>query len=144
MHFDARWLIPNRVFCLSLQGTLTAESLDDALTRCRAVLVQERETPVHVILDLTSTQRDETMIVRLKQAVDELRKMHPAPPRAGWTVIADPMPNQIVKSIGASITQVIKIRTRFTTGVQEGLDFLRRIDSSLPAADTEPNTNTPS
>ncbi|MCC6614761.1 MAG: hypothetical protein IT320_14875 [Anaerolineae bacterium] len=139
MQFEARWLVPNRVYCLSLQGRLTAESLDEALARCRVVVAQERAEPVHVILDLTATQRDETMIVRLKQAVDELRKMHPAPPLAGWTVIADTMPNQIVKSIGASITQVIKIRTRFTTSVQEGLDFLRRIDSSLPAAGAELN-----
>ena len=142
MPFDARWLIPNRVFCLGLQGSLTAESLDSALAECRTVLAQAHEAPVHIILDLTATQRDESMIVKLKQSVDELRKMHPAPPHAGWTVIADAMPNQIVKSIGASITQVIKIRTRFTTGVQEGLDFLRRIDSTLPAADAKLNSPT--
>ncbi|MCA9903165.1 MAG: hypothetical protein KC547_04855 [Anaerolineae bacterium] len=141
MHSDVRWLIPDRVFCMRLAGTLTPENLDAALAQCRALLAQDHVAPVHVILDLTATQRDETMIVKLKQSVDELRKMHPPPPQAGWTIIADSMPNQIVKSIGASITQVIKIRTRFTTGVQEGLDFLRRIDATLPAADQELNTS---
>jgi hypothetical protein len=45
------------------------------------------------------------------------------------------MPNQIVKAIGASITQVIRIRTRFVTHVDEAVDFLRKFDSSLPTSD---------
>jgi hypothetical protein len=51
---------------------------------------------------------------------------------AGWTVIADPLPNQIVKSIGATATQVIRVRTRFITSVEEGVAFLRQIDETLP------------
>ncbi len=132
MAFEAVWLIPERVFCIRLSGTLTAEALDEALTRFQAVLKRESSLATHVILDLTPSQRDETLLPKLKKTIDELRNMHPPAPRAGWTVIVDTMPNQIVKSIGASITQVIRIRTRFLTNVDEALPFLRQIDATLP------------
>ena len=132
MTFESVWLIPERVYRIRLFGELTAESLDEALAQFQAVLGREFSLPTHVILDLTTSQRDETSLPKLKKSIDELRKLHPPVPRAGWTVIADTMPNQIVKSIGASVTQVIRIRTRFLTSSDEAIEFLRQIDATLP------------
>ena len=46
MHSDVRWLIPDRVFCMRLAGTLTPENLDAALAQCRALLAQDHVAPV--------------------------------------------------------------------------------------------------
>jgi hypothetical protein len=134
MAFESGWMIPERVYCVRLSGELTAASLDEALAQFQVVLGRDSSLATHVILDLTPARRDETILPKLKKTIDELRKMHPPVPRAGWTVIADTMPNQIVKSIGASVTQVIRIRTRFLTDSDEALTFLRQIDTTLPPA----------
>lgn len=135
MHMEVRWLIAKRIVCISLIGELTEQALDQAVDQARVLLANAPANAVHVLLDITHAQRDDSIIPRLKRAVDEMRGLQPPPPLAGWTIVADPMPNQIVKAIGASITQVIRIRTRFVTHVDEAVDFLRKFDSSLPASD---------
>jgi hypothetical protein len=136
MESEVHWLIPQRIIRVAPQGQLTAAALDAAVEHSRHALAHETAHPVHILLDLTATQRDETLIVKIKQTVDELRGLQPAPPRAGWTIVIDTMPNQIVKSIGASITQAIRVRTRFVTQVVDAVEFLEKIDPTLSSAGT--------
>jgi hypothetical protein len=129
---ETRWLVAGRIFCVTIRGALTLDLLQAALDQFRAVLNGVTDKPVHCVLDLTPATRNDEILHDVKLAVDVLRKMQPALPLAGWTVIADPLPNQIVKSIGATATQVIRVRTRFITSVEEGVAFLRQIDETLP------------
>jgi hypothetical protein len=131
MLLDARWLIPGRVYYLAPHGMLDAVTLSAVLERAQAIFPSFQSSVIHLILDFNNAQREESLIPQLKAALDAVRKLHPAPPLAGWTIIIDPAPNQIVKSIGASATQVIRLRTRYMSELAPALEFLYGVDETL-------------
>jgi hypothetical protein len=131
MALDVRWLIAGRIVYIAPQGELDADALSEVVARARDVFTPTQVVPIHLIVDLNHAQREDTLIPALKEMLELVRKLQPAPPLAGWTIFLDPAPNQIVKSIGASATQVIRLRTRYMSEMALAVEFLYEIDETL-------------
>src|SRR5262249_44343349 len=118
------WYVENRVMMVAAQGDYTDEeliALDDQVIK---YLDQSTAPLVHMVMD-----RQETTHIPSIKSVTMVK--WPKHPRYGWTLVVGST-NPFQRFVVALANNFFKGRQRNFDSLDEALDFLNHVDSTLP------------
>lgn len=118
------WLVEGHLILAKGWYALKSEELADFDARVLAMLEKTPRPLVHGIHDYSEAQAMPPMkdLVQLKSG------RHP---RIGWVIVVG-LDDRMMKFFVSIALQIFRVRVRFMDSVQEGLDFLQDVDSTLP------------
>ena len=138
MPFELSWYLENRVILLASQANNSDENLLDMDQKVIDYLNQSSAPLVHLIMDQRkapppSSSRAASQIKLASQL------KWPKHPKYGWAIMVGPT-NSLQRFVIAVATNFFKVRQRSFDTMDEALDFLNDIDSSLPTLRTNKMT----
>ena len=124
MPVEVSWYIEDRIIYSSYSGNVT---IDDVRKGTQAVkkLAYEGTPLVHNIADMLEIDTFPKNIRQIRSVIEQLDNNI-----LGWTLIINH--NKLLRFIVSSISQLAKARFRIFESGDEALDFLYRMDTSLP------------
>jgi hypothetical protein len=122
------WLLKDRIIYVHLSGTVGEVDLREGntfISRCLA----ESNYPVHIQFDCKDVQRITFSVVQIRNELHYLQ--HPA---LGWVVIfgMTGVVEHMIEFLSTVVTRLTGLQVYSAETSEEGLAFLRRVDSSLP------------
>lgn len=127
MAYRLSWLIPERVILVQLSGVIDEASVlecDGHLVR----MLEEADSGTAQVHQIMMFGRD---IERTPNTGVYTRLSAPQHPRNGW-LIAVGTTKPVMKLIGSLAAQLIRMRARRMDTMFEALDFLYKMDSTMP------------
>jgi len=124
MPHQVNWYLENRVIFLSSYGEITDQDLLGVDQPIIDYMNHSDATLVHLIVDAANMTTPPSFKV-----VSQLK--WPKHPQYGWAIIIG-LKNPIQRFFVAVATNVFKTRQRMFNTLDEALDFLNEIDSTLP------------
>ena len=131
MSHQLSWYLENRVLLLTSEGESSDQDLldiDQSVINC---LEQSTAPLVHLIMDRTNAPPVTSSKVAAQIKLASQLKW-PKHPKYGWAIMVGPT-NSLQRFIVAVATNFFKVRQRMFNTMDESLDFLNDIDSSLPS-----------
>ena len=122
------WLIENKVVLGKPEGDPSPDDLEQASATYRTLFDASSAPLIHVLVDESKL---ETLPVSMKVLADTLDFLKH--PRMGWFILFgndDPMKN----FVSSTVTGVNQVRHRRFATIEESLEFLAMVDSTLPSA----------
>lgn len=120
------WVLESRVIYLRLEGRITGDELirydDEMVSRLDHV---GADLPVHFIEDVKGLTNAPPLTAALKLKM--LRD-----PRLGWSISIGAVRNPVLRLIYQSLMVTMGIRWRDVASLQQALEYLHRVDDSLP------------
>ncbi|MBE2270614.1 MAG: hypothetical protein IAE80_20420 [Anaerolinea sp.] len=130
MSYKLSWLLENRIILITYDGVFTKADLETYLKesldmRDRANAVLGAGGPlVHTVTDARRMTKQDLSLQEALKVVETLRKQ-----RVGWSIyIAANKLDQFLAGVGH---QFAGVRYRSVSTVQEGIDFLKKVDDTL-------------
>ena len=130
MTLQLSWYLENRVILLTIHGENSEKELFDVDRLVINYLNQSSAPLVHCILDQTNA----IVLPTFKAAaliMTTTKLKWPNHPQYGWAIIIG-QTHPLLRFVTAVATSFFKIRQRGFRSMDEGLDFLNAIDSTLP------------
>ena len=124
MPFQYQWLIEGRVVYARAWGERTVEEIEESSAAVLKYL-EEGKPLVHVIRDETGVTSAPANLGKLKTMVEVAR--HPA---MGW-IINIGESGKVTDYVSGLVIRVARARFRKMPSVQEAMDFLLMVDSTL-------------
>jgi hypothetical protein len=124
MPYTLRWLAAEKVVFQVVSGNFTVAELVASDADLVACLDQSTAPLVHMLVDLSGLSS-----VPLVGAFKDIPSLKH--PRMGWYICFG-ISNKMLQSILYLVGQVFKVRYRFFNTPEEALDFLQKVDSTLP------------
>lgn len=126
MPYQTSWLVEDRVLYVELYGTLSSDDFHAMMSEGR-VLVDEGKAPVHIITDFSAVEKTDV-------GMEEFRKRgRDRSPNLGFPVNVTPRrTDRLVSSVAA---RIMGFNTRHFATLEKAIEFLRRMDTSLPDFD---------
>jgi hypothetical protein len=124
MGYKVSWYSESRVAWCQVWGDYTLDELRDSAAAGQ-VLIQTGTPLVHDLIDMrrmTDYPKNIREIIKLTPIFKE--------PNLGWVVVLTE--DKIVGFLSHAVTSISKVRIRTFTNPQEALEFLARIDETLP------------
>ncbi|MFN8373033.1 MAG: hypothetical protein U0694_09170 [Anaerolineae bacterium] len=123
MPFKVSWYIPRVAWCY-VWGTYTAEELKDSAAQGQE-LVRVGTPLVHDLIDMRH-------MIEYPKNLRDIIQLTPIfkEPNLGWVVVLTD--DKMVRFLSHAVTSISKVRLRTFTDPQEALDFLARMDETLP------------
>src|SRR5689334_10087471 len=125
MPIQLSWYLENHVILHVNQGDISDQEILDVDQPISGFLERSHAPLVHLILD----NRSATTTPSIK-AISQLK--YPKHPRFCWLIVVGPT-NTFVRFVNAVTTNLFKSRNRMFDTMDEALDFLNEVDSTLPA-----------
>lgn len=124
MGYYVDWFIPDRCMRTYSWGLVT---FDDFVGGAEAMqsLLSQGTTPIHLIADMRHVQAFPTNVIEIIRA-SELFKS----PDWGWVIVVSN--DQTVRFLATAATQVWGARYQGFTTINTALNFLQRMDPTLP------------
>jgi len=130
-HVSIDWLLENKIIQVITEGDL---ALDDVRTVSNAVIDHINQSPaplVHVVLSEEKMDSLPKSLKAFSEVVEFLRH-----DRIGWFLIyGNTSHAPIAKFLGTMVIEMAKVRHRRFETLQESLDFLVSMDTTLPTVD---------
>lgn len=123
------WLVENKVIIGKPEGDPSPDDLQKASDTYRTLLDASDAPLVHVLVDESKL---DTLPVSMKVLTDNLDFLKH--PRLGWFILFgnnDPMK----KFVSATLSGMTKIRNRRFATFEESIEFLTKVDSTLPSTE---------
>ena len=124
MPYRVSWLVEGRVIMAELSGNLTRQELLPYNQTICQHLDSAGTSQVHYLVDASRVHN----VPSLTAAKDFTFLYHP---RMGWTAAVG-VQSPLVRWVGNFLSKLLKARTRELPSVDEALDFLQQVDSTLP------------
>jgi hypothetical protein len=127
------WKVPNRIMVMQFSGELSFVEFKTSILKAQTTLrddIASLELPIHVINDLTRTATSTTQWMEFSQ-VNRFIKSMPEQLITGWLVIVDSHPNPMMTFITSVVSQISKVRFRVVGSMDEAMEFLATVDSTL-------------
>ena len=126
MGLTVSWLVEGRIGEVRAFGEVTLEEvLETDQTIHRMLNDKSPDTVmVHFIVDFLEVEKFSIPVQKMSQALTHLK--HPS---LGWKVLATN--NMLIRSSGWLISQVVKVRFRAFTNLQDAATFLIEQDTTL-------------
>lgn len=127
MAYQITWFVPKRIVLLKYQGELTEDELyaSDA-ELCHFYDNGDADVEhIHQICVFEAKSKNSSLSVLMSMK-------WPRHPRNGW-MIGVGKPNSIERILGGFAAQLFKIHFRSFENIAQAVDFLYRIDPTLPA-----------
>ncbi len=118
------WLVEGHLILAKGWYALKSEELADFDARVLAMLTQSQKPLVHGIHDYSEAQA----MPPIKDLIQIKSGQHP---KIGWVIVVG-LHDRMMKFFVSIALQIFRVRVRFMDSVQEGLDFLQDVDSTLP------------
>jgi hypothetical protein len=131
MSFELSWYLENRVILLTSQADNSDDNLLDVDQQVIHYIDQSSAPLVHLIMDQRNAPPPSSSKAASQIKLATQLKW-PKHPKYGWAIMIGPT-NSLQRFVIAVATNFFKVRQRTFDTVDEGLDFLNDIDSSLPA-----------
>lgn len=123
------WLIENKIILGKPEGDPSPEDLKQASETYQKLLDSSDAPLVHVLVDESKLETLPVSISVLAEKLDFLKH-----PRLGWFILygnEDAMKN----FVSSMLTGINKVRHRRFLTLEDSLEFLVTVDSTLPSAD---------
>lgn len=127
MPFDISWYKDGHIIYIEYYGDVTLEDKRLGAEAECAYLDQATVPLVHVLLDMTNQTSAPTDIKEIQKALDKAL-VHP---KKGWTLGFGKDDFGMDKFVNSVVTQTRSARYRTFVTLEETLDFLAYVDSSL-------------
>lgn len=119
------WLIQDHLILLRNIGQITAEDVQNTDTEILHLLNLSSKPLIHVIID--DRQMDGMPGLKVMMSLQFIRHAH-----IGWVI--SHQENPVLRMVGAVVGSAVKLRFRFVKDIHEGLEFLAKVDLTLPQA----------
>lgn len=126
MYPGIEWLVENKVIIGKPEGNPAPDELQQASDTYRILLDASDAPLVHVLVD---EGKLDTLPVSLKVLVDNLDFLKH--PRLGWFILYD-NDDQMKKFVSSTLTGITKVRHRRFKTLEDSLEFLVSVDTTLP------------
>lgn len=124
MSYQVKWLLENRIVYVLNTGVGTAEDVVNSM-REAIVLLESAKPPVHLIIDGQTERND----ISLGDLLTIMRGT-PRSPNIGWVVYVSE--SKMNRFFGSMASQIAKADSKSFATLPEAIDFLKRVDQSLP------------
>jgi hypothetical protein len=125
MSSQLSWYVENRVMQIINQGELVDQDLSNLDESVIRYIDQSSAPLVHLIVDHRNG-------INSPSAKGLTQLNWPKHPRLGWTILIG-LKNPFQRFVTVAAANFFKIRLRLVNTMDEGLDFLNDVDSTLPA-----------
>lgn len=123
MTYQIEWQIPQRVILVTYTDQITVEDLT-GVNRQLAVFHEEGIAPIHVISYL-KTNKFPTSVKTVREVMNILKYE-----KWGWYIVAG-FENSLGRFLMVMITNAFNLKAKATTNLDEGLEILYRLDTTL-------------
>ncbi len=130
MPFQVSWYVEKRIIYGRYYGEITLEELTEA-TDIIYDYLEETEAPAYLIADTTDVTRHPYSLAALRQALRKERH-----PNLAWSLGVTS--NKMVRMMSGMLNQMARMQAKHFTKLEEALEFLQRLDSTLPDLSQKP------
>lgn len=127
MPFDISWYREGRIIYIKYYDDVTLEDKRISAEQECELLDAGVSSLVHVLLDITEQTSSSTHIKAIQDALDKALKH----PKKGWTLAFGKEEFRMENFVNSVVTQSSSARYRTFVTLQETLEFLVYVDSSL-------------
>jgi len=121
------WYSKGRVILGQVTGDIELNDVADLNDQMIALIDQQGQTPVHLIVDITHMGHTPTHLLKLREASHVLGHKG-----VGW-IVAVGLQNAFMNFLGSMLTQVGHMsRYRVMATVDEAYSYLQTVDDRLP------------
>ena len=124
MSYQVKWLLENRIVYVINTGVGTAEDVVNSMHEAIAMM-EGVPPPVHIIIDGQTKTND----ISLGDLLTIMRKT-PSSPNIGWAVYVSE--SKMNRFFGSMASQIAKAQTKAFITLPEAIEFLQRVDQTLP------------
>lgn len=124
MPFRIDWLVEQHLVYINVHGTTTVEDLRNYDDYALRVLDESPHPLVHTIYDYSQAQ----IVPPLQETVKMKAGKHP---NVGWVIFVN-MQDIMTRFILSTASQVFRLRFRSFKTLEEALEFIQSVDSTLP------------
>lgn len=129
MGFDIRWLVPGRIIDVTITGEISIEDLENESNIILDMFAESDAPLVHVITNEAALESLPTSLQMFSDALDFMRD-----PRLGWMIMY-PSNDSMSKFLSGMVAGISKVRYRRFDTLEESLQFLVTVDTSLPTVE---------
>lgn len=123
MPYAMDWIIDKRVMRIVIAGELDSETIHTMVEDSRR-MTNEGISPIHAIADAT---RAESIPKYINQIIKEFKDVKPE--SSGFTIII--ANSSVTRFFAQMLLRVLRLEVRFAVDMDEALDILRRVDTTL-------------
>lgn len=123
MPYAMDWVIDKRVMRIVIAGELDSEMIHTMVEDSRR-MTNEGISPIHAIADAT---RAESIPKYINQIIKEFKDIQPED--SGFTIII--ANNSVTRFFAQMLLRVLRLEVRFAIDMEEALNILRRVDTTL-------------
>ena len=127
MDVNVSWYFEDRILMLVFPGITTLEALYTLAEQCAHTLDTSTYDKVHILMDASEAQAGRHSLVALKNALTPVARHD----RLGMCVLYGTHDAQIHQD-WTLVARIARINLHITRGRFEALQYLRRMDRSLP------------
>jgi hypothetical protein len=127
MQLQIDWLLENKVVQFNIRGDVTLEDLSQVSEAIEDFINQSDAPLIHVLHDERGMGSIPSSLKVLTESLGFLKH-----PRLGWFIIYGNN-DRIKKFLSSMVMGIAKIRHRNFETLEESLDFLVTVDSTLPS-----------
>lgn len=124
MGYSHLWLVPERIYIFQVYGELTMDDVSQGSEES-IQYVRSGQPPVHSIIDIRNVTSYPKSVSQIRQAAAIMKE-----PNVGWIVGLSN--DRVLSFIGDLVAQLSNVKSKTTFTPEEALDFLWRVDSTLP------------
>ncbi|MCS6834400.1 MAG: hypothetical protein NZ750_00085 [Anaerolineae bacterium] len=126
MPIITEWFIENKVIMTTYKGTVTTDDLVQTADDILSMIDQSNSPMVHTLVNVSEIESYPTNVV---QIVNSTRKAF-AHPRYGWLILFGDY-NKTTIFILHMVASIMRLRVRIFPTLNETIDFLQTIDSTI-------------
>jgi len=129
MSIHIHWHIEGRIIYATIIGEIGINDLKQASDQIVALIEESHAPLIHLLVD--ETQAGAPPKPDLKPITDALQVFRH--PRMGWLIVFGNSGNRLARLITYMVSQLGRLRFRRFDTLQESLEFLYSMDTSLPS-----------
>jgi len=122
MGYQVSWIVEQRLLRVEMEGTIDMDQLSTMQKEMFRYL-DEGQAPVHVLADITNVTSYPSVFNLAKAASVRYEK-------AGWALIVGS--NATVQFVASTLMNLLGVRFRLVSTVDEAQAFLRKQDETIP------------
>lgn len=124
MPVEVRWYCDGLVLYARLNGKITGSDLVDYSTTIQRFMATSDAPLVHLLVDISGVQA--------YPPLRDIMKSVRMPAQTGWSLVMGVASNVMLNFMTQVVTSALQLRFRKADTLDEALDFLQKVDSTLP------------
>ena len=127
MPYKYNWLLESHIIEVHLYGDVTVDELTVLFSNLRDEFLEGSSHPIHIMLEVSKITSIPHSLKKVKEAVSPIH----AHEHSGWTVFIN-IKNPLFRMLVNIVAQLNKRRIREVKTIEEALELLYQVDTSLP------------